>query len=67
MLIRLFTNSWVEGWATLALATLFTSGVQLICLGILGEYIGRIYLETKRRPMYLINETLGFENIDPDR
>ncbi len=61
LLIRLFTNSWVEGWATLALAILFTSGVQLICLGILGEYIGGIYLEAKARPIYFIDETKGFD------
>ena len=62
ILIRLFTNSWVEGWATLAIATLFTSGIQLICLGILGEYIGGIYVESKCRPMYFIDESIGFDD-----
>tara|TARA_Y100001968_G_C19441172_1_gene762594 strand:+ start:2380 stop:3330 length:951 start_codon:yes stop_codon:yes gene_type:complete len=56
--IRLFTNAWVEGWAALAVAILFATGVQLICIGILGEYVGRIYLETKGRPMYLIDENI---------
>tara|TARA_Y100001968_G_scaffold333594_1_gene397477 strand:+ start:3000 stop:3974 length:975 start_codon:yes stop_codon:yes gene_type:complete len=60
--IRLFTNSWVEGWATLAIATLFTSAIQLICLGILGEYVGRLFSETKKRPLYIVDETVGFSN-----
>jgi len=64
LIVRIFTYSWVEGWATLAMATLLTSGIQLICLGILGEYIGRIYLESKARPMYFIDESLGFDEKD---
>tara|TARA_B100000700_G_C15033384_1_gene851623 strand:+ start:247 stop:1200 length:954 start_codon:yes stop_codon:yes gene_type:complete len=63
LLIRLFTNSWVQGWATLALITLFSSSVQLICLGILGEYIGKIYTESKRRPLYFVDELNGFNDM----
>jgi len=44
----------VEGWATIMVAMLFLGGVQLICIGIIGEYIGRIFNETKSRPMYVI-------------
>ncbi|AAP99426.1 MULTISPECIES: glycosyltransferase family 2 protein [Prochlorococcus] len=58
--IRLFTFAWVPGWAGLAVAILFATGVQLISIGILGEYIGRIYDESKGRPMYIIDENLGF-------
>ena len=61
--IRLFTNAWVEGWAALAVAILFATGVQLICIGILGEYVGRIYLETKNRPMYLIDENINLNDL----
>ena len=49
----------VEGWATIMVAMLFLGSVQLICLGILGEYLGRIFNEVKPRPMYIIEEELG--------
>lgn len=49
----------VEGWATIMVALLFLGGVQLICLGILGEYLGRIFNEVKRRPMYVVEEMLA--------
>lgn len=49
----------VEGWATIMVAMLFLGGVQLICLGILGEYIGRIFNEIKPRPMYIVEEAIG--------
>jgi dolichol-phosphate mannosyltransferase len=51
----------VEGWATIMVAMLFLGSVQLICLGILGEYLGRIFNEVKPRPMYVIAERLAVE------
>jgi glycosyltransferase involved in cell wall biosynthesis len=49
----------VEGWATIMVAMLFMGSVQLICLGILGEYLGRVFNEVKPRPMYVIEEVLS--------
>ena len=59
--LRLFTSNWVTGWTALFIGLLFIGGVQLLSLGIIGEYVGRIYGEAKRRPLYLVRERLGFE------
>jgi glycosyltransferase involved in cell wall biosynthesis len=59
--VRLLTQSWVRGWAISFIGMLFVAGVQLLCLGILGEYIGRIYTESKQRPLFLVGECLQAE------
>lgn len=46
----------VQGWASTCAIICFVCGIQLVCTGVIGEYIGRIYLETKRRPRYIISE-----------
>ena len=60
LFVRFLTDTWVSGWAALFMAVLFLGGVQLVLIGILGEYLGRIYAEVKRRPLYLVKERLGF-------
>jgi dolichol-phosphate mannosyltransferase len=57
--MRLFTSIWVSGWTLMFVCMLFIGGLQLITLGILGEYIGRIYMEAKKRPLYVIGRSLG--------
>jgi len=51
----------VPGWATLMLAVSLASSAQLLMIGILGEYLGRIYDEVKRRPLYLVDETRNLD------
>jgi polyisoprenyl-phosphate glycosyltransferase len=60
LIVRLYTNDWVRGWTSIFTAVLFIGGAQLVTLGIIGEYIGRIYAEVKRRPLYVVEERLGF-------
>ena len=55
-LITAICGKAVPGWASMTCIVCFVSGVQLISLGIIGEYIGKIYMETKRRPRYIISE-----------
>ena len=57
---KLMFGDAVDGWASLVCIIIFIGGIQLFCLGIIGQYIAKIYLETKRRPHYIIAKT----NID---
>lgn len=52
-----FFGQTVSGWSSMACAIFFMGGVQLLCLGVIGEYIGKIYNETKARPRFLISES----------
>jgi len=56
----LFTDNTITGWTSLIVSILFIGGIQLIMIGILGEYLGKLFVENKRRPNYIVRET----NID---
>lgn len=56
---RLLTDNWVPGWTFIFIALLLIGGLQFVFLGVIGEYIGRIYSEAKARPLYLVLEELG--------
>jgi dolichol-phosphate mannosyltransferase len=58
---KLFTDLTVLGWTSVMVVVLLIGGVQLFTIGILGEYIGRIFDESKQRPLYLVREKIGFE------
>ena len=58
---KFIKNDVVSGWASSIAVTLFLNGVMLIVLGIMGEYVGRIYEEVKARPLYIVGELTGFE------
>ena len=55
-LVSYFTGNVVSGWASSLIVTCFLGGIQLICLGVIGEYVGKIYMETKARPRFIISE-----------
>jgi glycosyltransferase involved in cell wall biosynthesis len=55
----------VPGYASLVSMILFFSGIQMIGLGVIGEYLGRVFLEVKQRPLYLIRDAIGFEPSPP--
>jgi dolichol-phosphate mannosyltransferase len=57
----LYPGSMERGWASLAAITLFLGGVQLISLGLIGQYVGRIFEESKKRPLYFVRDKVGFE------
>ena len=55
-IIRALTGNTVAGWASTVCIILFLGGIQLLSIGIIGEYVGKVYMETKRRPRYIISE-----------
>jgi polyisoprenyl-phosphate glycosyltransferase len=62
--IRVLTNNWVQGWTTILIAIMFFSGVQLMTIGIIGEYVGRIHKESKQRPLYILKDRIGYDAAD---
>jgi len=62
--LRIFTDRAITGWASTIAAILFTQGIVLMILGLMGEYIGRIYTEIQNRPNYIVQEIIEYEDKD---
>lgn len=61
LIVKLFYPEYaISGWASVFVAVLFLGGVQLMCIGILGGYLGRVYDEIKGRPLYIVEEEMNF-------
>ena len=60
-------ESTLPGWTSVFIAVLFLGGIQLFTIGIIGEYIGRIYEESKSRPLYVVSELINYEPQSHDR
>ncbi len=54
--IGVFTDKAIPGWTSVIISTLFIGGLQLLILGIIGEYLGKLFIENKGRPRYVIEE-----------
>ena len=59
ILMGLFSDQVIPGWSSVLVSVLFIGGIQLVVLGIIGEYIGKLFMESKRRPHYVIKEKSG--------
>jgi len=57
--VRIFTQQVVPGWTSILVSVLFLGGIQLLAIGIVGEYLAKVYEEVKARPMYIIRDRLG--------
>jgi len=67
LVVRLIWERAIPGWASIVLPVAILGGVQLLAIGVLGEYVGKIYLETKRRPRFLVDRTVGAAAIEAAR
>jgi hypothetical protein len=53
----------VSGWATLASGIMLLSGIQLLCLGVIAEYLGRVFEESKQRPLYVLDDCIDHSSL----
>jgi hypothetical protein len=65
--VSFFVGKTAPGWTSLALIVVFFSTAQLICLTIFGEYLGRVYMQGKHRPLYLVDEIVTHSSFDGDQ
>jgi polyisoprenyl-phosphate glycosyltransferase len=63
--MHLFTDETITGWASIMASVLFIGGIQLVILGIIGEYLGKIYMQLKNRPNYIVRESSSVEDKRP--
>jgi len=63
--VRVLTHIWVSGWTLTIIAIAFFSGVQLVALGMIGSYVGRIFEEVKKRPLFVVENFHGFDSSAP--
>lgn len=63
-LVQRFTGNVVEGWSSLIVSVWAVGGATILAIGVIGEYIGKIYLETKARPKYIIETILAEEQVE---
>jgi len=64
--MRLFTDRTVEGWTSILISVLLVGGLQLVSIGILGEYLGKLFMESKGRPAYIVREESSVATLHPD-
>lgn len=67
LFLRVCTGKFIPGIAGILVSVLFIGGIQLLFLGLIGEYVGRIYDEIKQRPLYIVRELLGFQSKSDDK
>ena len=60
--IKIFTDQAVPGWASTVLPLYFIGGIQILCIGVLGEYLGKVYSEVKARPRYIVEKTANISS-----
>jgi glycosyltransferase involved in cell wall biosynthesis len=63
--VKYFTNKAIQGWTSVLIVVLLLGGMQLVGLGVIGQYVARIFEEAKQRPLYLVQEAVGFEEDEP--